>query len=165
MTHILQVGVCMCEIYSSKVLMGPKSTISGVLLYAENDSDKISDRLDTLKGRFQRFENRARIAQVRCKITQVPPTPSKPTPFDQKLNYLQISIGDVVMMTHYDSILDINNDKIQHFFHKMLIFYCFPPRSHLFLFLGSIEKSLSFNLVPKKSMRPLAARSTADFEK
>ena len=35
-----------------KVLRKPESTIPGVLLYAENDSGKISDRLDTLKGHF-----------------------------------------------------------------------------------------------------------------
>ena len=35
-----------------KVWREPESTISGVFLYAENDSDKISDRLGTLKGRF-----------------------------------------------------------------------------------------------------------------
>ena len=35
-----------------------------VFLYAENDSEKISDRLSTLKGRFQRLKILFKIAWV-----------------------------------------------------------------------------------------------------
>ena len=52
MTDWGSVGVAAWEIYILMVRGRPESTISGVLLYAKNDSDKISDRLDTLKGRF-----------------------------------------------------------------------------------------------------------------
>ena len=48
----LWVGVGMWEIEFLKVLRKLESTISGVLLYAKNDSAKISDRLGTLKGPF-----------------------------------------------------------------------------------------------------------------
>ena len=91
------------------------SALLQVSVCPKNDSGKISDRLGTLKGRFQRFEILSKLRRLVSKIAQVPPTHSKPTPFESKLNSISINIGDDVMMTHYDSfvkqILDKNGEK------------------------------------------------------
>ena len=45
-------GVAAWEIYFSKLLRKPESPISGVFIYAENYSDTISGRFNTIKGLF-----------------------------------------------------------------------------------------------------------------
>ena len=51
-TMTVYLGVCIWEPLLFKVHQKPIFMIHNVFLYAKNNSDKISDRLGTLKGRF-----------------------------------------------------------------------------------------------------------------